>query len=246
MHLPLSHLQVGAKVRLTSGPGKGYLGTVVGKSNLGNYAVELPCTREGSACKGKKQVHYALGPWWVNTAIAGAWPRLPLVNVGKPTWRKDSVESSSFPPAGARIERLWHDGAWYGCTVAQKTQTHVVLWYPETSEKEKTLMTALVGKWRFRTPPLGSSIERLWHDGVWYPAIVRACDGVTLSLYYAKTNELEQVTLAALQGQWRIPKSAATGGDATAASAVSESVSVNGKTEQKEQDEEDEDLMSTD
>jgi len=86
------NLQAGARVRLTSGPGKGYLGTVVGKSHLGNYAVELPCTREGSKDQGKKRVHYALGPWWVNTAIAGAWPYLPVVNIDS-TWRKDSEDS---------------------------------------------------------------------------------------------------------------------------------------------------------
>merc|ERR1719198_2609961 len=226
---------MGAKVRLTSGPGKGYLGTVVGKSDLGNYAVELPCTREGSASQGKKKVLYALGPWWVNTAIYGEWPRLPLVNVGKPTWREDSAESKTFPPVGASIERLWHDGQWYACSVARKTGGHVVLWYPGTSEREQTPMAALAGKWRFRTPPLGASIERLWHDGQWYPCVVRAYDGVTLTLFYGLSNEVEQVTTTALQGQWRQPEAAAGAEPAGAA-----------KAEKLAGDDEEEDLMETD
>jgi len=74
-------LRPGAKVRVTAGPGKGYVGTIIRRAKHGGYTVALPCQREGSKDQGKVIRHYALGPWWINTAIHGKCDKLPLVNV---------------------------------------------------------------------------------------------------------------------------------------------------------------------
>lgn len=77
-------LRVGAKIKLTGGPGKGYIGTVVGTPNEKSpwsWCVKLPCTRENSVEQGKVHCLYALGGWMVDAAIRGELKMLPIVNV---------------------------------------------------------------------------------------------------------------------------------------------------------------------
>jgi hypothetical protein len=74
-------LQPGARVRVTSGPGKGFEGTVLGKNEDGHYRISLPVIREGSIHHGKGERTYLLGSWWVQTATHGKAAWLPVVNV---------------------------------------------------------------------------------------------------------------------------------------------------------------------
>jgi hypothetical protein len=94
-------LREGARVQVTSGPGKGYVGTVVGRSKEGHVRVKLPCQREGSPKQGKVWQVYLLGLWWFETAVHGKAPLLPLVNTslparlpGPPPKRASSSEDS--------------------------------------------------------------------------------------------------------------------------------------------------------
>ena len=75
-------LSVGAKVKLTGGPGKGFEGEVVGVPSRDDYAytVRLPCTREGDML-GKGFGNYALGVWFVESACKGTLPQLPFINI---------------------------------------------------------------------------------------------------------------------------------------------------------------------
>jgi hypothetical protein len=76
-------LGCGAKLKLTAGPGKGFVGEVVqtpaGKGYT--YSVRFPCTREGSPSFGKGANVYALGAWMVEEARQGQLHILPVVNV---------------------------------------------------------------------------------------------------------------------------------------------------------------------
>ena len=79
-------LQRGAKIKLTSGPGKGYVGTVVRTPNMSggpncSYTLRLPCTRENSPAQGKEMSHYALGGWIIEAAMRGELKMLPIVNI---------------------------------------------------------------------------------------------------------------------------------------------------------------------
>mmetsp|Transcript_2729 Transcript_2729/g.7521 ORF Transcript_2729/g.7521 Transcript_2729/m.7521 type:complete len:573 (-) Transcript_2729:63-1781(-) len=74
-------LRPGRKVRVTSGPGKGFTGEVVGQRGDGHYRIALPVIREGDPKHGKGLVHYLLGEWWVHSAVNGLIPQLPVVNV---------------------------------------------------------------------------------------------------------------------------------------------------------------------
>lgn len=77
------NLQRGAKLRLTSGPGKGYIGHVVQTTTMkGGYAfsVQFPCTREHSQHQGKKPSRYALGAWMIEAACRGELDTIPVVN----------------------------------------------------------------------------------------------------------------------------------------------------------------------
>ena len=75
-------LSMGAKIKLTGGPGKGFVGEVVGFPRNGNlkYTVSFPCTREGKNL-GKGKRNYALCVWFVESACKGTLPQLPFVNV---------------------------------------------------------------------------------------------------------------------------------------------------------------------
>lgn len=76
-------LRVGASVTVTSGPGSGYVGEIIGKNSEGHYRVRLPLQREGHADQGKALRTYILGKWWVETAVTGKAPLLPIVNTKK-------------------------------------------------------------------------------------------------------------------------------------------------------------------
>ena len=69
-----------SKVMLTDGPGKGYKGIIVGKNPAGHYRVRLPITREGHIMQGKGNQMYLLGSWFVQSAVNGTIPKLPLIN----------------------------------------------------------------------------------------------------------------------------------------------------------------------
>eukprot|EP00565_Helicotheca_tamesis_P006358 CAMPEP_0185728178 /NCGR_PEP_ID=MMETSP1171-20130828/3617_1 /TAXON_ID=374046 /ORGANISM="Helicotheca tamensis, Strain CCMP826" /LENGTH=399 /DNA_ID=CAMNT_0028396853 /DNA_START=206 /DNA_END=1405 /DNA_ORIENTATION=- len=84
-------LSVGARVKLTAGPGEGFEGVIVAtpKNSKGAgdfvseklcYYVRLPCTREGERL-GQSLKTYKLGLWWVEAACNGSLGLLPLVNV---------------------------------------------------------------------------------------------------------------------------------------------------------------------
>lgn len=77
------NLQRGSKIKLTSGPGKGYVGHVVNTTTMnGGYAfsVQFPCTRENSVHQGKKPCRYALGGWMIEAACRGELDTIPVVN----------------------------------------------------------------------------------------------------------------------------------------------------------------------
>ena len=78
------NLQRGAKLKLTGGPGKGYLGHVIRTStqNEGKYSFtcQFPCTRENSKHQGKKPSLYSLGGWMIEAACRGELKMLPVVN----------------------------------------------------------------------------------------------------------------------------------------------------------------------
>eukprot|EP01090_Pellita_catalonica_P000291 TRINITY_DN10195_c0_g1_i2.p1 TRINITY_DN10195_c0_g1~~TRINITY_DN10195_c0_g1_i2.p1 ORF type:complete len:442 (-),score=83.27 TRINITY_DN10195_c0_g1_i2:17-1342(-) len=78
-------LRVGAKIKLTAGPGKGFKGKITRTPDMDgsreiSYTVQCPCTREGSKQFGKQQRHYAFGTWFIEAACNGILPSLPLVN----------------------------------------------------------------------------------------------------------------------------------------------------------------------
>lgn len=76
----LSH---GSKVTCTSGPGKGFVGKVVGRNACGHINIQFPCMREGSPDHGKKWVVYTLGLWWLEAASKGSANLLPVVNTNE-------------------------------------------------------------------------------------------------------------------------------------------------------------------
>ena len=77
-------LRQGKEVKLTAGPGEGFVGRIFSVPSPSDgacpiFCVELPCTQnECLRCVPKK---YILGYWWVNEAVKGAVPRLPFVSV---------------------------------------------------------------------------------------------------------------------------------------------------------------------
>lgn len=77
-------LSKGARVKVTIGPGKGYVGTVVQRNAEGHINIRLPCQREGSEDQGKTWVLYTLGLWWLETATKGTANLLPVINTTKP------------------------------------------------------------------------------------------------------------------------------------------------------------------
>jgi len=79
------NLNVGAKLKLTGGPGVGFEGVVVSTpenvKSEGAYIVQFPCTREKSKEFGKITSQYCLGIWWIEAACKGLIPKLPVINI---------------------------------------------------------------------------------------------------------------------------------------------------------------------
>ena len=74
-------LSFGAKVKLTAGPGKGFVGEIVREGGGSeSYSVVLPNTREGDDL-GVGRGRYCLGVWWIEAAANGEVPFLPFVNL---------------------------------------------------------------------------------------------------------------------------------------------------------------------
>lgn len=73
-------LNPGTKHRLTDGPGEGFEGTIRNIEN-GHFKVMLPIQRQKSPEFGTGKRAYTLGNWWIQTAVNGGWPKLPMVNV---------------------------------------------------------------------------------------------------------------------------------------------------------------------
>jgi len=64
---------------VTNGPGKGFVGTIR-NIEKGHFKVVLPIQRQKSKEFGTGQRAYTLGSWWIETAVHGRWPKLPIVN----------------------------------------------------------------------------------------------------------------------------------------------------------------------
>jgi len=76
------NLNVGASVEVTSGPGKGFVGTI-DSHHRDRIRVRLPAQREGSRLFGSCWQTYTLGKFWINSAVEGRIARLPIVNTNK-------------------------------------------------------------------------------------------------------------------------------------------------------------------
>ena len=74
-------LKKGTKVKVTNGPGKGYIGYVYDKTEEGDYEIALPIQREHHVDQGKKMTIYKLGRWWIESATKGRINMLPIVNI---------------------------------------------------------------------------------------------------------------------------------------------------------------------
>jgi NAD-dependent SIR2 family protein deacetylase len=77
-------LSKGAKVKVTMGPGKNYVGSVIGRNVEGHIQIRLPFQRQGHPERGKKWQLYTLGSWWLETATKGTADILPVVNTTRP------------------------------------------------------------------------------------------------------------------------------------------------------------------
>lgn len=75
-------LSEGALVRVTAGPGKGFVGKMLPKRGV-HFRIALPMQREGHRDHGKGTCVYVMGRWWVDAAMRGAVEQLPIVNVGR-------------------------------------------------------------------------------------------------------------------------------------------------------------------
>lgn len=73
-------LREGQKIIVCAGPGQGFKGTM-GGIRTHSYMLTTKMIREGHPNHGKGLVKYALGTWWVETAVKGLWPTLPIRNL---------------------------------------------------------------------------------------------------------------------------------------------------------------------
>lgn len=74
-------LRKGQKVRPTMGKGAeaGFEGTITARYGE-HFVCSLPCQYQKKDRFGKSMKGYTLGAWWVDTAVKGLWPKLPVVN----------------------------------------------------------------------------------------------------------------------------------------------------------------------
>merc|ERR1719461_2055889 len=73
-------LRDGQKMIVNGGPGDGFKGKMKEKSN-GHYRICTAMIREGDRNHGKGFCNYVLGNWWVETAVNGKWPTIPIKNI---------------------------------------------------------------------------------------------------------------------------------------------------------------------
>lgn len=73
-------LRVGKRMKVTAGAGVGFEGNVKAKYGV-HYVINLPCQYQKKDRFGKGIKGYTMGAWWVQTAVNGLWPKLPVVNV---------------------------------------------------------------------------------------------------------------------------------------------------------------------
>jgi hypothetical protein len=71
-------LRVGSRVRLVSGPHQGDEGEVLGKNREGHYRIQF-MHRIGKAGN-RKPFETVMGSWWVEAAVRGTVPTIPVVN----------------------------------------------------------------------------------------------------------------------------------------------------------------------
>lgn len=74
-------LSTGSKLRVQVGQSEGTIATVIGKNSQGNYRVKMAPPQWSVKKKRTGTRVYAFGAWWVEAAIKGTIPFLPLVNV---------------------------------------------------------------------------------------------------------------------------------------------------------------------
>jgi len=86
-------LRPGAKLVITNGPGKGFVGQVSQCADEESlmYWCRLPFQREGANNHGKGFANYALGGWWVQAAAHGRWRKLPVANTKENLGKQDPI-----------------------------------------------------------------------------------------------------------------------------------------------------------
>jgi hypothetical protein len=72
-------LRIGSRVKLVSGPHEGDEGEVIGKNREGHYRIQF-MHRIGKAGV-RKPFETVMGSWWVEAAVRGTVPTIPVVNL---------------------------------------------------------------------------------------------------------------------------------------------------------------------
>jgi hypothetical protein len=72
-------LRIGSRVKLVSGPHKGDEGEVIGKNREGHYRIQF-MHRIGKAGV-RRPFETVMGSWWVEAAVRGTVPTIPVVNL---------------------------------------------------------------------------------------------------------------------------------------------------------------------
>merc|ERR1711939_311020 len=70
-------LRPGAKIKVTRGVGKNFIGTVYAIKENGDFLLQIPLQRENHPQRGKTMSMYTLGRWWVKDAIEWTAKYLP-------------------------------------------------------------------------------------------------------------------------------------------------------------------------
>lgn len=76
------NLTDGARVRLTAGPYTGDEGEVIGRMGDGHWRIQFQHCVNPKRSKRKVPFVRVLGSWWVESAVRGSVPVLPVVNIG--------------------------------------------------------------------------------------------------------------------------------------------------------------------
>jgi NAD-dependent SIR2 family protein deacetylase len=86
-------LREGSRVKMVSGPYEGDEGVVTGQGQQGHYRIEFTHTLDYRNCKqvAPYRMSHMLGSWYVEAAVKGTLPEIPVVNV--PTRGEKSMKS---------------------------------------------------------------------------------------------------------------------------------------------------------